>query len=75
VNTTTSPSVNEISSCSGRLSQLRLRRGEGHPDVTEAQKALATAQVAARAANIMHGCPPLSDAQIERITAILRGEW
>ena len=64
----------DISRWSGTYRQLKHLLPADDPRVLDAHRALITARLAHRASELMTDAAPLTDEQIERIVAVLRGQ-
>lgn len=66
--------MNDLSRLSGQYGYLLSRLGQDDPQTIKARQDFMAARIAVRAGELMDGIATLSDEQIERVVAVLRGE-
>ena len=64
--------MSEILSVRGRVASLSRTRKPNDPDLIEARRHLATAKLEQYVARVVAEAPPLTDEQLERVSALLR---
>lgn len=62
-----------VASLSARANVLSRHKGREHPDTVEARRLHAAADLERHIARVIEAAPPLTDAQVDRLTALLRG--